>query len=135
MADSRAELTFAGPAGPQCLDQLHDLLAQLWAQHPGVSEVDQMMFTTAVLEISNNILTHGEPTTLWVVVAADPGQLEAQLSDDGTTTDADPAAAVLPDELCDSGRGLAMVRMAVDEVRYEHAGGRNHWYLLRRRDA
>ncbi len=133
MPGDRLELRFSAPARPECLDQIHDLLAQLWQRQPAVSEVDQMMFTTAVLEVGNNILTHGEASTLRVMVAADTGTLEAQLSDDGSLAHADPGAAVLPDDLCDSGRGLAMVRMAVDDVRYEHADGRNHWYLMRRR--
>ena len=131
MPDSPAELTFSAPARPECLDRIHDLLAQLWQQHPEVSEGDRIMFTTAVLEVGNNILTHGTPITISVVVTADAGQLEAGLTDDGAAAPVNLKPAVLPGDLAESGRGLAIVQMAVDEVTHHYANGRNHWHLLR----
>ena len=133
MPGSPAELTLSGPARPEFLDQMHDLLAELWQAHPDVAEVDRLMFTTAVLEVSNNILTHGAASMLSVAVRGDSQELEAELTDDGAAADLDLDAVALPDGLTESGRGLAMVQLAVDEVSHDYAAGLNHWHLRRRR--
>lgn len=133
MPGSPDELRLSGPARPELLDRIHDLLGELWRAHPGVAEVDQLMFTTAVLEVSNNILTHGSPSTMSVAVSGDSRQLEAELTDDGAAADLDLDAVALPDDLTESGRGLAMVQLAVDEVCHDYHGGRNHWHLRRSR--
>ena len=133
MASSRAELSFRGPVEPVCLDRTHDLLAQLWQQQPDVAEMDQIMFSTAVLEVANNIVSHGNGGTVSLVLQGDDRQLEALFCDDGTAAQVDVDTAALPDDLATSGRGLAMVRMAVDEFRYSHQDGFSRWHLIRRR--
>jgi len=129
----RVELPCSGQAQRDCLDPVHDILEELWQLQPGVAEIDRIMFSTAVLEICSNILAHGAAASLSVTVGGDNYQLEAELTDDGSAADVDLDAAVLPKDLAESGRGLAMVRMAVDEVSHEYADGLNHWHLRRRR--
>ena len=41
--------------------------------------------------------------------------------------------AALPDASAESGRGLALVGMVVDELRYEREGDRNRWTVRRGR--
>ncbi len=135
MASSRAEVSFRGPVEPASLDRTHDLLAQLWQEQPDVAEMDQIMFTTAVLEVANNIVSHGDGGTVSLVLQGDDRQLEAFFCDDGAAADVDLDTAALPDDLAESGRGLALVRMAVDEFRYSHRDGINRWQLIRRRSA
>jgi serine/threonine-protein kinase RsbW len=131
---SRTELEFSGPARHECLDRIHDLLAELWQLQPGVSETDQLMFSTAVLEVGNNILTHGTAALMSIAVTGNGHQLEAELTDDGAAVEIDlETATPLPENLAESGRGLALVRMAVDEVTHEYVEGRNRWHLMRRR--
>ena len=132
MPASPDELRLSGPARPELLDQIHDLLGELWRAHPDVAELDQVMFTTAVLEVSNNILTHGSPSTMSVRVSGDSRQLVAELTDDGSAADLDLDAVALPDDLTESGRGLAIVQLTVDEVSHDYTDGLNHWHLRRR---
>lgn len=133
MPGSPAPLTFTGQAGPECLDVIHDLITRLWEQHPDVSETDQILFTTAVLEVGNNIVRHGRPAAISVGLCADAEELEADLVDDGAAFEVDLEAATLPDWEAESGRGLAMVRIAVDEVTCQRADGLNRWRLVRHR--
>ena len=133
MASSRAELSFRGPAEPSCLDRTHDLLARLWQEQPDVAEMDQIMFSTAVLEVANNIISHGAAGTVSLLLQGDDRQLEALFCDDGAPVEVDLDTTALPDDLAESGRGLAMVRMAVDEFRYSHHDGFSRWHLVRRR--
>jgi serine/threonine-protein kinase RsbW len=130
---SRAELSFRGPVEPACLDRTHDLLAQLWQEQPDVSEMDLIMFSTAVLEVANNIVSHGGAGTVSLLLKGDARQLEARFCDDGAAVEVDLDAAVLPDDLAASGRGLALVRIAVDEISYSHSDGFSRWRLVRHR--
>ena len=133
MPSSRAELSFHEPVGPACLDRTHDLLAQLWREQPDVAETDRIMFSTAVLEVANNIVSHGAAGTVSLVVHGDARQLEAHFCDDGTAVEVDLDTAAMPDDLAESGRGLALVRMAVDEFSHSHNDGFSRWHLMRRR--
>ena len=133
MPSSRTELSFRGPVEPACLDRTHDLLAQLWQEQPDVAEMDQIMFSTAVLEVANNIVSHGGAGTISLVLNGDAQQLEARFCDDGAAVEVDLDTAVMPDDLAESGRGLALVRMAVDEFSYHHSDGFSRWHLVRRR--
>ena len=135
MPSSRTELSFQGPAEPACLDRTHELLDLLWQQQPDVAEMDQIMFSTAVLEVANNIVSHGAAGTLSLMLQSDARQLEAHFCDNGAAVEVDLDSAVLPDDLAESGRGLALVRMAVDEFRYSRSDGLSHWHLVRRRMA
>jgi serine/threonine-protein kinase RsbW len=132
---SPPELTFTGPARPECLDAIHELLDRLWDVRTGVGDTDRAMFTTAVLEIANNVVTHNgpdAPVLLSLSVSADAGVLRAELCDNGSPAIVDTEMAPLSDDLAESGRGLALARMALDDFRYERAQQQNRWQLERR---
>ena len=138
MPPNRAELTFAGPAHAQCLDAIHDLMSRLWRAEPGVTDTDRMMFTTAVLEVANNIVTHNRArsgVSISLALTADPTALRADFCDDGSPATVDLETAALPGDFAESGRGLALARMALDEFSYERAKDVNQWRLARHRSA
>lgn len=137
MTGDRYELD--GLAVPDQLDRLVELLEQVGRDHPDVSERDLMLFTTAVMEIAGNVVEHGRPEgeVRWqfgLEVAQDA--LTAVLSDSGEAYagDLEPDAA-MPDVWAESGRGFALAGAVLDDLRYERAGGRNRWHLVRRRSA
>jgi serine/threonine-protein kinase RsbW len=136
--DTATELDFTGPADPRCLDHIHELLARLWEKAPDVTGRDRALFATAVGEVAANIIKHGHGagrTNLSVILRVDGTRIEAVFSDDGVPVDLDPAGPSLPGDLAESGRGLALVRAAVDLVTYERAGTLNRWHLVRRRNS
>ena len=138
MPPNRAELTFAGPARVDCLDAIHDLISRLWRAEPGVTDTDRMMFTTAVLEVANNIVTHNPArsgVSISLALTADPTALRAEFCDDGSPAAVDLEITALPGDSAESGRGLALARMALDELGYERAKDVNHWRLTRHRSA
>ena len=121
---------------PECLGKVHNLLADMWAISTDVSELDQMMFETAVIEIAANIVQHGTeegPVNCNLVLEVYPDRLDAHFKDDGVTAHVDIGAATLPDAFAESGRGLAMVKAAVDVLTYERRDGDNFWKLSRTR--
>ena len=86
-----------------------------------------------MLEVANNIVSHGGAGTVSLVLNGDARQLEARFCDNGAAVEVDLDTAVMPDDLAESGRGLALVRMAVDEFSYRHSDGFSRWRLVRRR--
>ena len=130
------EVRVEGAVEPPVLDALHDALDRLWAAVPEVPSAERARFGTAVLEVATNALRHGVPATpgpvqLGATLRAGDGELRADLWDDGAPLDVDLDAAPPPDPST-SGRGLLLVRRAMDSVTLTRDGDRNAWCLIRR---
>ena len=126
---------YAQPADAGCIDELHAALDRLWAETANVDAMRRLRFATALSEVVANVVEHGRTPdggtpTLTVSLSAGPAGLLAELRDDGVAV-AKHAPWELPDdELAESGRGLALAREALDELRYSHVNGVNHWALV-----
>ena len=125
-----------GTAGPDCLDHVHAVLADLWAGAPEVDEEDRVLFEMAVVEVAGNIVEHAgpKPVTFELDLAVYDGHLEATFRDTGEPTgDLRVDARQMPDEMAETGRGLPMVRAVVDVLEQGRADCTNRWFLRRAR--
>lgn len=132
VADHRLE--FASP--PDDVTCVHDFLAAVWGEEPSVGIEDRMALELAVVELASNVVEHaggGARVACSLSLAVSGDELAAELTDDGLPASVDPAGAELPDASAESGRGLALVGMVVDELRYERDGDRNRWTVRRGR--
>ena len=125
-------------AVPETLNLLHDLLDRVRTDHPDVEGTDLMLFETAVIEIANNVVEHGRPPgTIRYSFTLDvaPDKLLGHLSDGGPALpDARSGSDVtMPDVDSEHGRGLALARVALDDLRYERVDDHNEWTMVRRR--
>lgn len=121
---------------PDCLRKVHSLLAAMWSTSTDISELDRMMFETAVMEIAANIVQHApdkDPTKCNLILEVYPERLYAQFKDDGRMVVVNINAAEMPHALAESGRGLAIAKAAVDVLEYERHNGDNIWKLSRTR--
>lgn len=121
---------------PQCLDKVHDLVAQLWVEATDVSELDRALFEVAVLEIAGNILQHSvseEAIICNLNLQVYPGRLDAIFLDSAEEVTVDLTNRDLPPETAESGRGLAMTISVLDQLSYEREGSLNCWRLSRSR--
>lgn len=121
---------------PDDVTAVHTFLERVWGTEPSVSAEDRMALELALVELASNVIEHGAAgtgvsCTLRLDVGADA--VEANLVDDGVPVPVDPSVARLPDALAESGRGLALVQMVVDDLRYERVGDRNRWTVRRGR--
>jgi len=124
------------PAEPDGLDHLHALIASARRDWPAVDGKDFDLLETAIIELAGNVARHGRPTgatDVTLSVSVHESALEATLVDAGARFDVDLDTVDLPPEMEEAGRGIAMARMAVDELGYDHADGVNTWHLLRNR--
>jgi serine/threonine-protein kinase RsbW len=128
--------SLVAPAEPASLELVHDLLEALWLDVGDVGLEDRLRFETAVTEIAGNIVLHapdGRPLDFTLHVSASPDRVEARFQDAGRRADVDLSAARLPDDLAESGRGLALALAAVDDLQYRRDGAVNCWRVVRKR--
>ncbi|WP_066043166.1 ATP-binding protein [Herbiconiux solani] len=136
MTEERKNLVFSSP--PDDVDAVHEFLESVWTANPEVSEYDRMAFETALIELASNVIQHasGEGGVTCVLsVTADETGLVASLAD---TADAGGIVLMnreMPDELSESGRGIALIQALVDDLRYERVDERNVWTISRAREA
>lgn len=119
--------------GSSPLDGLHALLGALWEeadrQERPVPADHRLAFSTALAEVAANALEHAGAASLLVVVSARPDSLTGWLQYTGEPFEG--AGTSPDDELPESGRGLGLVEMLVDEVAYERDGPLNRWLVTR----
>ena len=116
-------------AGPELLEPVHDLLARLWADEPGVDERDRIRFEIAVAEVAANIAEHGAGAArVSLRLSSSPDRIQAVFEDDGAPVEARPERPPAGD--AERGRGLSLARAAVDRFSYERDGTTNRWVFV-----
>jgi len=128
------DYTLEGFAVPDELDSVHQLLAQVAAEHPELDPMDVMLFETAVIEIANNVVEYGRPegAVRWkFTIRVRAEQIEAELDDTGQTF-VPETGKTMPGEEAEGGRGLPLAEALLDQIEFSRLGETNHWRLVRR---
>jgi serine/threonine-protein kinase RsbW len=136
MTDVLARRSFRGLSTADAIDSVHDELDGLWQDAPFVQDVDQMTFTTAVIEVASNIVQHAEPATaapveLGVDISVQSTLLRAHVSAFHAKPPFGPMDPGTPDDDSESGRGLALIQALVTTVTFQRQDGTNTWILSR----
>ncbi len=121
---------------PDDVTAVHEFLAEVWVAEPSISAEDRMALELALVELTSNVIEHGADgrgVTCSLRLDVETDAVLADLIDDGIPVQVDLAVASLPDALAESGRGLALVQMVVDDLRYERVADRNRWSVRRGR--
>ena len=133
MKKSSHSLTMFSP--PATIDAVHELLQTVWEKSPEVSPENQMRFETALIELVSNIFGHadsGDGVACSLTIDITDKHIEAQLRDTGDPGDFQLIETTMPDDLAESGRGIALIQAVVDEFTYENQGEHNLWRILRK---
>lgn len=137
MGEILAQRSFRGPAVPEAIDAVHNDLDAVWSDAAFVPATDQMIFTTAVIEVASNVVQHGrpagkEPVELGVDLTVTPSRLQARVSAFNAVEPVLPYDdGELPDDDSESGRGLALIRALVTTLTFERQDETNMWILSR----
>jgi serine/threonine-protein kinase RsbW len=137
MTEVLARRTFRGLAVPDAIESVHDELDKLWEDAPFVEAMDQITFTTAVIESASNIVQHArpakaqKPVELGVDISVQPRLLQARVSAFYAKPPFGPLEPGTPGDDSESGRGLALIEALVTTVTFERQDGTNTWILTR----
>jgi serine/threonine-protein kinase RsbW len=137
MTDVLARRTFRGLSAPDAIESVHDQLDKLWEDAPFVPAMDQMTFTTAVIEAASNIVRHAlpakaqRPVELGVDISVQLTLLQARVSAFYAKPPFGPMEPGTPHDDSESGRGLALIEALVTTVTFERQDGTNTWVLTR----
>jgi serine/threonine-protein kinase RsbW len=118
------------------VDLVHGFLEQLWLDRPDIGELDRMAFETALIELVSNVIEHadgGQGVTCRITVAVDDNTLVANLSDTAEAGEIQVIGRPMPSVDAESGRGIALIQMLVDDLQYERVGENNLWSISRNR--
>ncbi|MFY9636415.1 ATP-binding protein [Pseudarthrobacter sp. BIM B-2242] len=135
MTEVLAQRSFRGLAAAEAIESVHDELDGLWNDAPFVQAMDQMTFTTAVIESASNIVQHAQPAKaqrpveLGVDISVQPTLLQARVSAFNAKPPFGPMEPGTPDDESESGRGLALIEALVTTVSFERQDGTNTWIL------
>lgn len=138
----RARVERVLDAAPERMDDLQDLVADMWATEPTVAASDRIRFEMAVVEIFGNIVEHsvrrhaGPPVRrVEVLLTVSDESVVARFADDGRPVAIDLHEVTMPSPDAEDGRGLAMALAAVDDLSYERKGDINRWTVTCTRSA
>jgi serine/threonine-protein kinase RsbW len=135
MTEVLAQRSFRGLSTAEAIESVHDELDGLWNDAPFVQAMDQMTFTTAVIESASNIVQHAlpakaqRPVELGVDISVQPTLLQARVSAFNAKPPFGPMEPGTPDDESESGRGLALIEALVTTVSFERQDGTNTWIL------
>ena len=130
--DVQHTLTFKAP--PDDVDAVHEMLETVWADAPQVGMKDRFCFETALIELTANVIRYGDDgagVVCQVDIRVFADRIEAVVLDSGEEVTVELENREMPDDLAESGRGLAMIQALVD-VEYLHEEGRNRWRISRK---
>lgn len=120
--------------GPDTLELIQRLLDELWDAND-VPDTVRMYTDLAVSEICANIIEHsgdGQPVQLRMDAELLADFVRVTFTDDGHPAPVDLTQNVMPDEMSERGRGLAIAYRVLDELSYRRDDEGNHWTLVRR---
>lgn len=119
---------------PGDVDEVHESVDDLWALNDDLGACERMRFETALLELASNVIEHTdgyERLVCELTLLRTSTSLEAVLSDSGAAVQV-PFRRSMPDptELAESGRGISLIQLLMDDFTYERDVDTNRWRLV-----
>lgn len=105
--------------GSGTLNEISGLLEQAWSSNSHVPDDVRVQVGIAVGEIGANIVEYaGRPARMRMEVCVRPNEVEVTFTDDGAPVMVDLASVRMPNELAESGRGLALAQAVLEQLNY-----------------
>lgn len=125
-------LVLTTSAKPGALEEFEGLLAKTWSESSHVPEAIRIQVGIAVGEIGANIIRHGGCLNIRMEVKALPHEVRVDFEDDGMPAPVDLNNISMPEDMAETGRGLALAQAALAELSYRRDTV-NRWTLVSKR--
>lgn len=120
-------------AKPEALDEFDGLLAKAWSANSHVPEAIRIQVGIAVGEIGANIIRYAAvtgPVNIRMHVRPMASEVQVEFVDDGIPAQIDLDNVSLPEDMAETGRGLALAQAALAQLSYRRDYTENHWILV-----
>ena len=127
--------SFETVSGPDTLADIARFLDGVLSTHQHVPDTVRMQVSIAAGEIGANIMEHAgraQPVSIRMEVRVRIDEVWVEFIDDGAPAELDLTAVVLPDDMAERGRGLALAQSVLDKLTYQR-NAKNHWTLVSKR--
>jgi serine/threonine-protein kinase RsbW len=127
--------SFETVSGPDTLADIARFLDGVLSTHQHVPDTVRMQVSIAAGEIGANIMEHAgraQPVSIRMEVRVLIDEVWVEFIDDGAPAELDLTAVVLPDDMAERGRGLALAQSVLDKLTYQR-NAKNHWTLVSKR--
>lgn len=118
--------------GSDTLDEIDDVLQQVWSDHADVPDSTRLNVGIAAGEIGANIVEHaaqGRAVPVRMEVVVTTNRVRVDFTDEGAPASVDLATVCLPEDMAERGRGLALARAVLETLSYRRDSA-NHWTLV-----
>ena len=122
------KLEMAG--GPGILDEVEGALDAFWSLPDEVPSRVRLEVGIAAIEIAANIVQHCHALRVGMEIMARTNEVEVDFTDTGDPATIDLEATRMPDDLAETGRGLALAQAVLDRLAYFRDDVGNHWRLV-----
>lgn len=120
---------------PETVDDAHDFLNGVWAQHPDVTADERMALETILSELVTNVIQNNPHREIFcdVRVQITPRELIIETADTGDEAPPPQPATDMPEHQAEHGRGLPLIYLLADDVQHRWHDSRNIWRVSRAR--
>lgn len=120
---------------PDDVNAVHEFMQTIWSTNPHIPQRERIYFETAIIELVGNIISYSVAktgVTCEVVIETSESRIDATISDNSELAKVELEGHPMPGELEETGRGIALIKILVDEFYLDTSKKLNTWRLSKR---
>lgn len=120
---------------PDDINAVHEFMDAIWVANAHIPQRERIYFETALIELVGNIISYSvakSDVMCEVVIETSENRIDATISDNGEMAEVELEGHEMPGEFEETGRGIALIKILVDEFSLDTSKKLNTWRLSKR---